>query len=250
MVMNQHQLLMDLVRELDSHPDCRVHEIIAGDFGHLVAVETARMGIASWALHRPVPAHELPLPPAGGSAKQLVQNLLSEDPREATIGLACLNSMLPVPPARELQNIKAQNLLLRYGRGKKVAVIGHFPFVATIRHQFKQFWVLERSPRAGDRRAEEAPQILPAADAVAISATTLANGTLAEILALCPKSAVKIMLGPSTPLAASLFSYGIQALAGSIVEDRELVKQSILAGLPFKQLHGIRYVVWENFGGD
>jgi uncharacterized protein (DUF4213/DUF364 family) len=243
--MNQIDLLRDLLQELEHVPDHKVHEIITGEYGHLVAVESVGLGIASWALHRPVPLQELPIPGACESARELSQSLLSEDPMEATIGLACLNSMLPPPPMEELLDIKAQDLIRRYGRGQKVAVIGHFPFVERIRDEFDSFWVLEKNPGAGDMHAEEAPQILPAADVVAISATTLANGTLAEILTLCSASAIKIMLGPSTPLSPSLFRYGIHILAGSIAENRNLVKQGILAGLPFKQLKGIRYVVWK-----
>lgn len=243
--MNQHQLLRELLRELDDLPDSPVHQIIAGDFGHLVAVESTGMGIASWALHRPVPARELPLPGVCDSAKQLAKNILSEDPKVATIGLACLNSLLPSPPAENLQNIKAQDLITRFGRGKKVAVIGHFPFVEKIRTEFDDFWVLEKSPGPGDLHADHASRVLPAADVVAITATTLANGTLSEILKLCSGSAIKIMLGPSTPLSPFLFRCGIHALAGCMVTDRSLVKEGILAGLPFKELRGIRYVVWE-----
>ena len=250
MLLNQTELLRDLLRDLDGIPDHEVCEIIAGTHGHLVAVQSAGTGIASWALHRAVAIEELPLPDACGSAKELAQNLLSENPMEATVGLACLNSLLPSPPDENLQSIKAQDLILHYGKGRKVAVIGHFPFVEKIGKEFSDFWVLEKSPRPGDIHAQEAPSILPAADVVAISATTLANGTLAEILDLCSKTAIKIMLGPSTPLAPSLFTCGIQVLAGSIVEDHALVKQGILAGLPFKQLKGIRYVVWEHLTGD
>ncbi len=250
MQKNQRELLRDLLQELDKVPDHKVHEIITGDLGHLVAVESAGMGIASWALHRPVPHEELLLPEACESAKELAQSLLSGNPMEATVGLACLNSMLPSPPLQELQNIKAQDLILRYGRGKKVAVIGHFPFVARIGEEFSNFWVLEKSPRPGDIHAQEAPSILPAADVVAISATTVANGTLAEILDLCSAAAIKIMLGPSTPLSPSLFRCGIDVLAGSIVENRNLVKQGVLTGLPFKELKGVHYVIWENRTND
>ncbi|PIU32159.1 MAG: hypothetical protein COT06_04210 [Syntrophobacteraceae bacterium CG07_land_8_20_14_0_80_61_8] len=244
-MMNQPELLRGLLRDLDQITDHEVHEIIAGDCGHLVAVDSARMGIASWALHHPVPARELPLPGAAKSAKDLAQSLLSEDPMEATLGLACLNSMLPPPPLQKLRAIKAQDLILRYGRGKNVAVIGHFPFVAKLGGEFNQFSVLEKSPRPGDLHAEQAPNVLPSADLVAISATTLANGTLAEILAWCSPSAMKILLGPSTPLTPTLFVYGINILAGCLVENRGLVKQGILTGRSFKQLQGIRHVVWE-----
>lgn len=243
--VNQKNLLRNLLQDLAEVPDHKVREIIAGECGHLVAVNSAGMGLASWALQRPVPLDELPLPDAGGSAKELAQGVLSENPMEATIGLACLNSMLPPPPRPQLQDIKAQDLILRYGRGKKVAIIGHFPFVSRMQDKFRELWVLEKSPRPGDVPADQAPSVLPDADVVAISATTLANGTLAEILNLCATAELKIMLGPSTPLAPSLFRSGIHILAGSVVEFPDMAKKGILAGVPFKELKGIRYVVWE-----
>lgn len=58
--MNQGDLLRDLLQELDQVPDHEVCEIITGTYGHLGAVESAGMGIASWALHRPVPLEDLP----------------------------------------------------------------------------------------------------------------------------------------------------------------------------------------------
>lgn len=243
--MNQQQLLREFLGELDNLEDSPVRQIITADCGHLVAVESVGMGIASWALHRPVPAEELPLPGSCDSAKTLATKILEEDPMAATIGLACLNSLLPRPPDENLQDIKAQELIRRYGRGKKVAVIGHFPFVDKIRTEFDQFWVLEKSPKPGDLHADHASRVLPAADVVAVTATTLANGTLAAILQLCSDSAVKIMLGPSTPLSPFLFRCGIHALAGCLVTNRTLAGEGILAGLPFKQLKGVRYVVWE-----
>ncbi|MDY0040440.1 MAG: DUF364 domain-containing protein, partial [Desulforhabdus sp.] len=195
--MKQAELLRELLQEIDQVPDHQVQEIIAGERGHLVAVQSVRMGIATWAVHHPVPIQNVPLIQARGSARVLARSILSEDPMEATIGLASLNSMLPSPPAHQLQSIKAQELIVRCGRGKKVAVIGHFPFVEELADEFSHLWILEKSPRPGDIKAEEAPHILPLADLVAISATTLANGTLAEILSCCSTMAKKVMLGPS-----------------------------------------------------
>ncbi len=63
-----------------------------------------------------------------------------------------------------------------------------------------------------------AADILPQADVVAITGTTLINHTIDELLAFCSTQALIGLLGPSTPLSSLLFDYGIDVLCGASVE--------------------------------
>ena len=139
-------------------------------------------------------------------------------------------------------------MLLRLGKGKKVAVIGHFPFVDALRKACQTCWVLERQPKEGDLIATEAPTILPQADLITITGTTLLNGTLAELLNLCREDATVVLLGPTTPFASSLFSCGIDILAGSEVVDPEAVLDGIRGGSCFKGLKGVKQTAWARPG--
>ena len=103
--------------------------------------------------------------------------------------------------------------------------------------------MFEKSPKPGDLESNLIPKHLPSADIVAITATTLANGSLAGILASCQPSAVKLIIGPSTPVTPALFELGFDYVAGSVVRDRGLVKQGIKEGVSFKQLKGVGHVI-------
>jgi uncharacterized protein (DUF4213/DUF364 family) len=133
---------------------------------------------------------------------------------------------------------------LEKGKGKKVAVIGHFPFVNKLKHEFSEFWVIERRPQPGDLTVIEGAKVLPEADVVAITGSTLLNHTLDMILAICRPDSFKILMGPTTPFSPILFDYGIDALCGTVVEDEDLVCDCISRHLPFKKLKGIRRICW------
>ncbi|MBT8763950.1 DUF364 domain-containing protein [Desulfohalobiaceae bacterium Ax17] len=241
--MEQKYILKLLLKELEQVDDQIINDVVYG--AHLLGIGTEKFGLASWAYHQKISSDtEFPPMPLHKSARETARLLLSSNPFEASLGLACVNSLLKIDNIPHQKNIKAQDLIVRFGENKNVAVIGHFPFVNRIRHKFANFWVLEKRPCPGDIYENEAPTVLPKADVVAITATTLANNTLATILQLTSPHSLKIMLGPSTPLTPILFELGIDVLAGITVLDKEKVKQSISAGLPFKMVEGVQRVVW------
>ncbi len=241
--MKHQDILNAILDELDPIPDHPVTNLISGS--HIVAVESARLGIATWAVGKhPLPADRSPEKNLPESAKKLARFLLSPDPIRASLGLAAVNSLLPEPPEAEWIDRNAADLILAYGKGKNVAVIGHFPFVEKMGDQFAQFRVLEKFPRPGDIDAGQSPDVLPQSDVVAITATTLANGTLGDILSHISPNAVKILVGPSTPMARVLFHMGFCALAGSIVSDKPTARICIASGCPFKMVQGVTHVLW------
>ncbi len=165
------------------------------------------------------------------------------NPNQApTLAMAALNGLFAPPPEAVTQ--KAQDLILEKGSNKRVAVVGHFPFVEKMGEKFAAFDVLERRPRPGDLDADMAAQVLPQADVVAITGTSILNGTADQLLTLCQPEAFVIMLGPSTPFAPSLFKLGVNALAGAVVKDPDAVLAGVAADLPFKQLQGAQSLVW------
>jgi uncharacterized protein len=166
----------------------------------------------------------------------------SAHPTEASIGLAAINALLP-PPRPPYDVSPAEEFIVRGGADRRVAVIGHFPFTESLKPRVRALWVLELHPHGDDLPAEAAPEILPQADAVAITATTLINGTLDGLLALCRPDAQVILLGPSTPLSPILFDYGVSALCGAHVEAIEPVLRGVSEGANFKQLRpmGVAY---------
>lgn len=92
-----------------------------------------------------------------------------------------------------------------------------------------------------------APEIIPQADILAITATTLVNYTFEGIFRLRKPGAKVLLLGPSTPLSPLLFEYGVDVLSGSVVEDPERILPLLRQGATFRQirLHGVRLVTIE-----
>ena len=141
----------------------------------------------------------------------------------------------------------AGDVLAQKGKGKQVALVGHFPFVPELREQVGKLNVLELRPQDGDLHASEAPRIIPQSDVVAITSMAFVNGTMDGLLKLCPPEAYVIVLGPSTPLSPLLFAHGMDMLCGSIVDVIDPVLDSILADNGFQQIkrHGVRLVTIE-----
>ena len=163
-----------------------------------------------------------------------------------SIGLAAINALLPLHPEHWVDR-NAGDVLAQKGRGKRVALVGHFPFVPDLRKQVGELYVLELRPQDGDLHASEAPRIIPQADVVAITSMAFVNGTMEGLLSLCSSDAYVIVLGPSTPLSPLLFEYGIDMLCGSIVVTIDPVLDSIRSGDGFQQIkrHGVRLVTIE-----
>lgn len=181
------------------------------------------------------------------SARTLAGLATSESPLEAAIGLAAINALLPRNPELWL-DLNAEAVMARYGAGKRVALVGHFPFIPRVRPQVDTLWVLELQPRGEDLPAEAAARVLPQADVVALTGTTLINHTFEELMALRRPDALVLLLGPSTPLSPILFDYGIHLVSGSVVEDIPAVLQAVGQGANFRQVHqrGVRLVTMQN----
>jgi uncharacterized protein (DUF4213/DUF364 family) len=154
---------------------------------------------------------------------------------EVAIGLATINALLPRNPDQWVE-LNAEDYLIQHGANKNVAVVGHFPFINRLKPIVKNLWVLELNPKEGDLPAQDAPEIIPQADLVAITATTLINKTFQGLIELCQPNARVILVGPSTPLSPVLYDYGINVLSGTIVTDPQATLLKIGQGISFHQL--------------
>jgi hypothetical protein len=181
---------------------------------------------------------------AGRRALELTGLAHSDSTLEASIGLATINSLLAVDEARCV-DLNASDLLVERGRGKKVALVGHFPFVPALREAAGRLWVIERHPQAGDVGAEEAEAILPQVDIAAITGSAFINQTMERLLGLCRPQTLVVVLGPSTPLSPVLFDYGVDVIAGTRVVDPELALRCLSEGATFRQIRGVRLLAME-----
>ena len=240
---------------LDSLTDGPVLDVRIGAFWTAIAVEvngTRRCGLAA-SLRNQNHHHTLRADVenaghlTGQNTRQLTHLIHSDSMLERAVGMATINALLPV--YEELcTDCNAEDVIIQRGAGRNVALVGHFPFVAHLRNRVGTLWVLEQKPRGDDLPAHAAPDIIPQADVVAVTSTTLINRTFQDLLPLCRPEAHVLLLGPSTPLSPILFGYGVDFLSGVIVEKIDAVLQGVSQGANFRQLHrqGIRLVTMEN----
>jgi uncharacterized protein (DUF4213/DUF364 family) len=175
------------------------------------------------------------------SARELADYVLSDNLLEASIGMAAINSLLDVDEGSTVE-VNAVEVLIENGRGKNVALVGHFPFISKLRSAVGQLWVIEQHPSEGEYPAESASNLIPQANVVAITSSTLINHSLDGLLAFCRPDALVMMLGPSTPLSPVMFNHGINILSGSIVVDETAVLNTVGQGATFQQVEGVRLI--------
>jgi len=239
------KILDELLATLDF--DVRVKDIRQGPFQ--TAVVTRYCGLASTP-HEAAHHHEVAPVPAAGTlmekgALEVAQMAYSSSLLEAAVGMAAINSLLEVDEGGCV-GLNAGDLLAERGKGKKVAVIGHFPFVAKLRQVVGTLWVIEQHPRAGDFTESEAESLVPQADVVAITGMAFTNHTIQGLLSLCRPEACVVVLGPTAPLSPVLFRYGVDAISGTRVVDPEAVLRCVAQGATFRQLTGVRLLTMEN----
>jgi len=237
-------ILYDILSSLDD--DYKVSDIRTCVYW--TAVTSRQCGLASTMAASLFPSEGHQVENAGNllptGAKELARLSLSSRTLEAAIGIATINSILPIEESLCL-DLNAEAEIRAQGKGKRIAIIGHFPFVKRLKTEAEELWTFELPGRAlpGDFSSDEVETLLPQAEVVAITSTTLINHTLGGLLDLIAPGAYKMMLGPSTPLSPVLFDYGFDALSGSLVVDRDQVLDCICQGANFRQVHGVRKVI-------
>jgi uncharacterized protein (DUF4213/DUF364 family) len=224
--------------------DAPVSRVLVGPFWTAVVLgrEALRCGLASTL--RPLDHGQGPPVAAVGhlherSGRELAELLRSASTLEAGIGMAALNALLEVDEGA-CREVNARELILQRGAGRRVAIVGHFPFVEQVRRAAASCWVLELHPRPGDLPAERAPEVLPQADVVALTGTSLINHTFDEVVGLCRRDAFVVLLGGSASLSPILFDYGVDAVAGTRVVDVPAALEAIGQGATFRQIPGKR----------
>ena len=94
--------------------------------------------------------------------------------------------------------------------------------------------------KTGDLAASHAHEVLPQADVVALTGTSLINHTFDDLMALCRPDAFVVLLGASAPLSPVLLEHGVDAVSGTQVVDVPAVLGAVGEGATFRQIPGKR----------
>jgi hypothetical protein len=233
------RIIDDLIASL--RDDAPLREVRACAFWTAVVLDDGRCGLASTLRpDEPQCAGPAPLVPQAGhlleySALELAEYARSDSLLEASIGMAAINALMEIDESRCVE-LNAEDVILKEGVGRKVAIVGHFPFTPRAREVAEKLWVLEKRPVGGDLPAERAAEVLPQADVAAITGTSLINHTFEGLMKLCRPDALVVVLGPTAPLSPVLFDYGADIICGTLVTDTESVLRLIGQGANFGQV--------------
>jgi Uncharacterized conserved protein len=173
----------------------------------------------------------------GRSLREVAALIKSWNFQEAAVGLAAINAHLNTRD--ELDRAAAAgagsidgdafDLFLGRVRGKKVAIIGRFPYLERLAPQCQSLIVFERNPGPNDLPDSAAEFLLPEQELVFITSTAIINKTLPRLLELCVQAGAGVgLVGPSTPLTPLLFQHGIEALSGLLPVDQRKVAEVVV----------------------
>ena len=175
---------------------------------------------------------------AGRPAGELAAWLASWQPAEAAVGLAVLNAQINaaapcLAAATPLHGGAPGHLrVFEHFRprldGRRVAVVGHYPGLERLWSDLP-YQCLERQPQDGDLPDSAAEFVLPQADWVFVTASSLANHTLPRLLELSRRARV-VLMGPSLPWLAGWREFGVDYLAGVRVRDAAAARQVVAEG--------------------
>jgi uncharacterized protein (DUF4213/DUF364 family) len=169
----------------------------------------------------PSSAMSMPFPGKlqGRPALDLAREALGENGIRRAVGIAAMNALAdacwrrrPRPDAELRLGVDAFDAT-EISPGDRVVVIGAFiPFLRELKRRRQPFLVLEQDPATLKpeelpffRPAEQAAEIVPEADVLLITGTTLINDTLEDLLSLAKPAARVTMVGPTVTMLPDPF---------------------------------------------
>lgn len=160
-------------------------------------------------------------PLAGNTALDLMRHLGSENLLESSIGLAAANAIANVFPPECVEGdvLKAVELFPT----DKAVMVGLFrPLAAQLKERVAAIEIFEErgGMSANIRPPSEAVSALRHCDVALITATSIINHTVDELLEAAINCREVILLGPSTPLVPEAFEGSpVSVLSGMTVHD-------------------------------
>ncbi len=170
--------------------------------------------------------------------KDIAPWLESWDSYKATVGMAAINAAInhnsplildakPLPPQKSA-NLAVFDHFLPMMRSQKVVVIGRYPGLSGYTEDI-DLTVLERQPTSEDLPDTACEYVLPQADWVFLTATSIVNKTFPRLVELS-QNATLVLMGPTLPWLAELADMGIDYLAGVRISNPDALRQTVAEG--------------------
>lgn len=164
--------------------------------------------------------------------RDLIAQITSDNHVSVSVALAAANAVIHPPSDRMVPGSRLPVDGIR--PGDRVGMVGHFsPMVKELKEKAAELLIFEQidQPRGGLLPAAEVPKRLPECQVALITATSIINGTLDDLLAAAKTCRETILLGASTPLLPEVFQdTPVTCLSGAIVTDPEAVLKVVSCG--------------------
>ncbi|MBV8775790.1 MAG: DUF364 domain-containing protein [Alphaproteobacteria bacterium] len=240
-----------LGRELD---DIAVERAVIGLFFTGVKLSTGHAGASATPIKTipeavccPSSAMAMPFPGKmrGKPARDALKEAFSDHGIRRGIGIATLNALAelcwerrPNPAVELLHGIDAFEANAFRPDDLTVVVGAFVPFLKELKRRKQPFLVLEKDPdtlKAEElpfyRPAETAREIVPQADVLLVTGTTLINDTLEDLLSWARPEARVTVVGPTVGLLADAFlARGADILGGVRITDADAFLELLAEG--------------------
>ena len=247
-LMGESTVLGDTVRILEERlgermDDVRIERAVVGIFFTGVKLSTGHGGICATPIKSIpeavcCPSSAKAMPHSGRLRERTIRasiaDALGNRPMRKALGIAVVSALsalcddvCPQPGYTVTRGIDAVDLLTIQESGNVVVVGALTPYLRALKQAGQPFRVLEMDPRTLKpdelpfyAPVEETDRVVPWADTLIITGTTLINGTLEHLLDLARSGATVVVLGPSVSiLPDALFARGVEIVGGNVVTD-------------------------------
>ena len=231
-------LIDDLLESVCEY-DCPVKRVCIGL--HWTVVQSRFTGMALTFKTGEHHEHESAGDLIGQSAFELAQRLKSDNPLEASLGLAALNSLLEATGRRG----GSFEGIFKIAGGANITIVGRFPINQQISQIAQNAYCLEIDPEEGELPASACEDVIPKSDIVIITGTAIINHTMPRLLELSRAAKARTyVLGPSTPMSDVLLAHGADHLGSIRILDPDALINGIMQGMKkFKHLPGIEAIM-------
>jgi hypothetical protein len=174
---------------------------------------------------------------AGKTLAELAGWVTDWEPYKATVAMAAINcslnryelpSGITLLPTTGSANLAVFEHFLPRLQGKKVVVVGRYPGIECYAEQFN-LSIIERQATQGDYPDPACEFLLPGADWVFLTASSITNKTFPRLAELA-QHATTVLMGPTVPWLPELHEFAIDYLAGIEVIDPVKLCQTAAEG--------------------
>ncbi|HQO09526.1 MAG TPA: DUF364 domain-containing protein [Clostridiales bacterium] len=169
----------------------------------------------------------------GMPAVELLKNLTVSSPSSRSMAMALLNALNSERAEKFPHDYDNSTVFdtLNLKKNSRLVMVGFFrPVVKLLQEKGVDIYIADKGNNMGDEE-ELTDRLNSWAEAAILSSTSIVNGTYDSLISMCGKRYPVAMLGPTTPLFPEIFKdYGVSILAGSVVNDSDMIMKLIRQG--------------------